>query len=257
VPTIYRQIVQKTGAGRDDVPTLRHCMSAGEHLSDAVLAEWRARFGLDVYEGLGMTECSYYLCQTRSRPIRPGAAGFAQPGHDVKLLDPRTWREVGTDEEGMICIPRRDPGLMLGYWNQPEETAACFHGEWFLTGDYARRDGEGYFWFLGRRDDLINSFGYRVSPHEVERVLRDHPDVADAAVVGEEAAAEKTLVVAYVVARPGSGLSPDAVLGYARGRLATYKAPRIVYLVDDLPRTRNGKVLRRALRPALARARSD
>ena len=256
VPTIYRQILQKTRAARADVPTLRHCMSAGEHLSEAVLQGWRERFGLDIYEGLGMTECSYYLCQTRHRPLRPGSAGFAQPGHDVRLLDPRTWTEVGTDEEGMLCIPRTDPGLMLGYWNQPEETAACFHGDWFLTGDYARRDADGYLWFLGRKDDLLKSFGYRVSPHEVERVLKDHPEVADAAVTGEEVGPGKLVVVAYVVPRAGSAIGPDEVLAYGRRRLASYKAPKVVYLVDELPRTPNGKVLRRALAPARARARS-
>lgn len=248
VPTIYRQILQKTAFGRADVPTLRHCMSAGEQLAADVLAGWRERFGLDVYEALGMTECSYYLCETRSRPIRPGSAGFVQPGHDVRLLDPETLREVPDGAEGMLCIHRADPGLMLRYWNQPEETAACFRGDWFLTGDYARRDAEGYVWFLGRRDDLINTFGYRVSPHEVERVLKSHPDVADAAAVGETVGPEKILVAAYVVPR-ARGLTPDAVLAYAREHLASYKAPRIVHLVDDLPRTRNGKVLRRALRP--------
>jgi acyl-coenzyme A synthetase/AMP-(fatty) acid ligase len=257
VPTIYRQILQKTRFGRADVPTLRHCMSAGEHLSDEVLAGWRERFGLAVYEGLGMTECSYYLCQTRSRAVRPGSAGFAQPGHDVRLLDPTTWREVAPDEEGMLCIPRDDPGLMLGYWRKPEETAAVFHGDWYLTGDYARRDADGYVWFLGRRDDLIKSFGYRVSPHEVERVLKDHPDVADAAAVGEEVSRDKVLVVAYVVLRPGSGLTATDVLAYARERLASYKTPRVAYLVDELPRTPNGKLLRRALAPERARARAS
>ena len=256
VPTIYRQILQKTKFGRADVPTLRHCMSAGEQLSAEVLAAWRERFGLEVYEGLGMTECSYYLCETRSRPIRAGSAGFVQPGHDVRLLDPHTLVEVPDGAEGMLCIQRDDPGLMLGYWEQPEETAASFHGDWFLTGDYAHRDGDGYIWFLGRRDDLINTFGYRVSPHEVERVLKEHPDVADAAAVGEEVGPEKILVAAYVVPRT-AGLSPDAVLAYAREHLAAYKAPRLVYLVDDLPRTRNGKVRRRALRPADARARAS
>jgi len=257
VPTVYRQILEKTRSGRAEVPTLRHCMCAGEQLSEAVLAGWRARFGLDVHEGLGMTEFSYYLCQTRSRPIRPGSAGFAQPGHDVRLLDPRTWNDVGTDEEGMLCIPRQDPGLMLGYWNQPAETAACFHGEWFLTGDYARRDADGYLWFLGRRDDLIKSFGYRVSPHEVERVLKDHPEVADAGVTGEEIGPGKLLVVAYVTLKPGSVVGADQLLAHGRERLASYKAPRIVYLVDELPRTRNGKLLRKALVPARARARSS
>jgi acyl-coenzyme A synthetase/AMP-(fatty) acid ligase len=257
VPTVYRQILQKTPAGRADLPALRHCMSAGEPLSSEVLAAWRARFGLDVYEALGMTECSYYLCTTRARPIRPGSAGFVQPGHDVRLFDPDTWREVGTNEEGMLCIPRHDPALMLGYWHQPEETAASFHGDWFLTGDYARRDAEGYVWFLGRRDDLINTFGYRVSPHEVERVLKEHPEVADAAAAGEDVAAEKTLVVAYVVPRAGGSLTPEAMLAWAHAHLASYKAPRVVYLVDELPRTRNGKVQRRALGPSLARARGE
>lgn len=255
VPTIYRQILQKTRASRADVPALRHCMSAGEHLSDEVLAAWRERFGLEVYEGLGMSECSYYMCQTHARPVRPGSAGFMQPGHAIELLDPTTLAKVATDAEGMLCIHKSDPGLMLRYWNRPDETAACFRGGWFLTGDYARRDAEGYIWFLGRKDDLINSFGYRISPHEVDRVLKDHVEVADAAAVGEEVAPGKVLVVAYVTLRPGSTLSPEALVAYAETRLASYKAPRIVYLVDELPRTRNGKVLRRALTPALARAR--
>jgi acyl-coenzyme A synthetase/AMP-(fatty) acid ligase len=256
VPTVYRQIVQRTTAVRGDVPTLRHCMCAGEPLSDELLAAWRERFGLDLHEGLGMTECSYYICQPKGRPLRPGSAGFIQPGHDVKLLDPTTWREVGVGEEGMLCIPRRDPALCLGYWNQPEETAASFHGDWFLTGDYARRDADGYVWFLGRRDDLIKSFGYRVSPHEVERVLEGHSDVADAAVVGEQVGPGKVVVAAYVISRAGSTTTADDLLAWGRQRLAAYKAPRIVYLVADLPRTRNGKVLRRQLTPALAHARS-
>jgi acyl-coenzyme A synthetase/AMP-(fatty) acid ligase len=256
VPTIYRQILQKTALGRADVPTLRHCMSAGEPLSAEVLAAWRERFGLEIYEALGMTECSYYLCETRSRPIRPGSAGFVQPGHQVHLLDPETLAEVPDDAEGMLCIRRDDPGLMLGYWQRPEETAACFRDDWFITGDYARRDEDGYIWFLGRHDDLINTFGYRVSPDEVERVLKGHPEVADAAAVGEEVGPEKVLVAAYVVPR-SPALAPADVLSYAREHLAAYKAPRLAYLVDELPRTRNGKVLRRALRPADARARAS
>lgn len=256
VPTLYRHILQRTNFGQADVPTLHHCMCAGEHLSEEVLHAWRERFGLDIYEGLGMTECSYYLCQTAQQPIRPGSAGFIQPGHDVKLLDPATWQEVPNGEEGMLCIPRGDPALTLGYWNQPEETARCFEGDWFLTGDFARQDSDGYIWFLGRRDDLIKSFGYRVSPLEVERVLKDHPDVLDAAATGQKVDGDKVLVAAYVIPRPGSSASADDLLTYARDHLASYKAPKIVYLVNDLPRTRNGKTLRRALEPGLASARS-
>ncbi|HEV7735059.1 MAG TPA: acyl-CoA synthetase [Candidatus Binatia bacterium] len=256
VPTIYRQILQKTNFAGAAVPTLRHCMSAGEPLPAEVLAEWERRFGLEVYEALGMTECSYYLCETRSRPIRPGSAGFVQPGHDVQLLDPETLTPVPPSAEGMLCIPRTDPGLLLRYWNQPEETAATFRDDWYLTGDYARRDEDGYVWFLGRRDDLINTFGYRVSPHEVDRVLREHPAVADAATVGETLEPGKVLVTSYVVLLPGAGADADTLLAHGREHLAAYKAPRIVYLVDELPRTRNGKVLRRALTPSLATARS-
>ena len=247
VPTLYRQILQHTSCGVADVPSLRHCMCAGEHLSEEVLDQWHRRFGLDIYEGLGMTECSYYICQTKERPVRPGSAGFIQPGHDVKLLDPSTWTEVPAGQEGMLCIPRHDPALMLRYWNQPEETPRCFHGDWFLTGDYARRDTDGYTYFLGRKDDLINTFGYRVSPHEVERVLKDHPEVADAAAVGEEVGPGKIVVAAYVIRHAGSNLSADALLEYGRQHLAAYKAPRIVHYVDAFPRTRTGKILRRAL----------
>lgn len=249
VPTLYRQIIQKTDFGAADVPSLRHCMCAGEALSGEVLAAWQQRFGQAIYEGLGMTECSYYISQPRGIPIRPGSAGFPQPGHSVALLDPRTLRPVDVGTEGMLCIARGDPGLLLRYWNQPEETATYFHGDWFLTGDYARLDADGYLWFLGRRDDLINTFGYRVSPHEIERVLKDHPDVADCAVVGEEVEPGKIVVAAHVVPRSGARLAGDDLLVYARQHLASYKAPRIMHLVDDLPRTRNGKVLRRALRP--------
>jgi acetyl-CoA synthetase len=257
VPTLYRQILQKTDAGRREVPSLRHCMCAGEQLPSDVLRLWGERFGLDVYEGLGMTECSYYICQTKQRPLRPGSAGFIQPGHGVRLLDPVTYEEVPTSNEGMLCIPRDDPALMLRYWNQPEETAACFHGDWFLTGDFARRDEDGYIWFLGRHDDLINSFGYRISPHEVERVFKEHPQVSEAAALGEEIEPGKILVTAFVVPRRGAEITCDELLSYGRQRLATYKAPRIVYLIDDLPRTRNGKILRRALSPRSARARSS
>jgi acetyl-CoA synthetase len=148
----------------------------------------------------------------------------------------------------MLCVRTGDPNLMLRYWNRPEETESAFRGDWFLTGDYARRDEDGYIWFLGRKDDLINSFGYRVSPHEIERVLKDHPNVADAAVVGEEAESGKTLVAAYVIRRCGSDLTAQDIIAYGGKHLASYKAPRIVHFVEALPRTPAGKVLRRALR---------
>ena len=247
VPTIYRQIIQKTDFSGRDTPSLRHCMSAGEHLSDEMLVAWRERFGMDVYEAIGMSELSYYVSQNRFHPIRPGSAGFPQPGHDVRLLDAEL-NEVATGEEGMICVPDDDPGLFLRYWNLDEETRRVRHDGWFFTGDYARRDEDGYVWFLGRRDDIINTFGYRVSPHEIERVMKTHPDIADCVAIGQQVDREKTLVAACIVPRPGRTPTTDELLAFGARHLAGYKRPKLIHFVDDYPRTKNGKVIRGELR---------
>jgi acyl-coenzyme A synthetase/AMP-(fatty) acid ligase len=257
VPTIYRQILQKTEFVQKDVPSLRHCMSAGEHLSDEVLVQWRERFAIDIYEAVGMSEFSYYLCETKSRPIRPGSAGFPQPGHDIQLLDPETLKPVPLGEEGVISVPDSDPGLFLNYWNQPEETAKYKHDGWFITGDFARMDEDGYIWFLGRKDDIIKSFGYRVSPYEIERVMKSHPDVADCASVGETIEKDKVLVVAYVILQAGSKASADDLLAYAKKHLAAYKSPKVIYITEQFPRTKNGKILRRDVNPSIAISRSN
>ena len=257
VPTIYRQILQKTAFVQSEVPSLRHCMSAGEHLSDEVLVQWRERFNIDIYEAVGMSEFSYYLCETKSRPIRPGSAGFPQPGHDIQLLDPETLQPVPRGEEGVISVPDDDPGLFLNYWNQPEETAKYKHDGWFVTGDFARMDEDGYIWFLGRKDDIIKSFGYRVSPYEIERVMKSHADVADCASVGETIEKDKVLVVAYVILQPDSKASADDLLAYAKKHLAAYKAPKVIYITEQFPRTKNGKILRRDVNPSIATSRSS
>jgi acyl-coenzyme A synthetase/AMP-(fatty) acid ligase len=257
VPTIYRQILQKTITTGAQLPSLRHYMSAGEHLSDEVLSQWRERFGLEIYEAVGMSEFSYYLSQSKFRPIRAGSAGFPQPGHDIQLLNPETLEAVETGEEGMICVPDNDPGLFLCYWNLDDETAKYKHDGYFFTGDYAKYDADGYIWFLGRKDDIIKSFGYRVSPYEIERVYKGHPDVADCAAVGEEIEKDKLLVVIYVILKPEASTSPDELLGYGKQHLAAYKTPKTVYLTQDFPRTKNGKILRKDISPKIAVAKSS
>jgi len=246
VPTIYRQIIQKTEFKGSDLPSLRHCMSAGEHLSDEMLEAWRERFGMDVYEAIGMSEISYYISQNVNKPIRPGAAGFPQPGHDVRLLDDEL-NEVDVDEEGMICIPESDPGLFLKYWQKPEETEEAKHHGWFFTGDFARRDSEGYIWFLGRRDDIINSFGYRVSPHEIERVMKTHPAIADCVAIGENVGKDKTLVSLCVILLNDQQATEEQLIEFGSNHLAKYKAPKIVHFMEQFPRTKNGKVIRKTL----------
>ncbi len=256
VPTIYRQIIQKSTAAQADVPSLRHCMSAGEHLSDEVLQQWRGRFGRDIFEAVGMSEFSYYLSQSVFRPIRPGSAGFPQPGHAIQLLNPDTLEAVPPGEEGMICVPDSDPGLFLRYWNLDEETAKYKHDGWFFTGDYARYDADGYIWFLGRKDDIIKSFGYRVSPYEIERVYKSHPAVADCAAVGEELEKDKLLVVTYVILQPDASVTADELLAFGKQHLAAYKTPKTVYLTKDFPRTKNGKILRKDINNQIAYAKS-
>ena len=256
VPTIYRQLLQKTTAAQAELPSMRHYMSAGEHLSDEVLTQWYSRFGLNIYEAVGMSEFSYYLSQSQFRPIRPGSAGFAQPGHAIELLNPDTLEPVAVGEEGMISVPLNDPGVFLNYWNLAEETAKYKHDGYFFTGDYAKYDADGYIWFLGRKDDIIKSFGYRVSPYEIERVYKGHPDVADCAAVGEEIEKDKLLVVIYVILKSDATTNPDELLAFGKQHLAAYKTPKSVYFARDFPRTKNGKILRKDISPNIAVAKS-
>lgn len=248
VPTIYRQIIQKTDFTITDCPSLRYCMSAGEHLSDEMLGLWKDRFNQDIFEAIGMSECSYYISHSKYNPIRPGSAGFVQPGHIVKLLDPETLEEVKDGEEGMICIGEDDPGLFLEYWQLEEETAKSRHDGYFFTGDYAKKDKDGYIWFIGRKDDIINTFGFRVSPHEIERVVKTNDLVADCVAFGLDIEKEKTIVAIAVVGHQElSQEQQDEILKFAQANLAKYKAPKTIFAMIDYPRTKNGKVLRKQL----------
>lgn len=208
------------------------------------------------YEAVGMSEFPYYLCEIKSRSIRPGSAGFPQPGHDIQLLDPETLLPVEVGQEGMICVPDTDPGLFIEYWNMPKETIKLKHDGWFLTGDFARYDEESYIWLLGRKDDIIKSFGFRVSPYEIERVFKSHLAIADYAAIGEEIEKDKNLVVAYVVFQDGIDVTPDELLAFGKKHLAGYKAPKVIYLTKEFPRTKNGKILRREVSPDIVILRS-
>ena len=247
VPTVYRQILQRTDFVARNLPSLRYCMSAGEHLSDEILSRWQQRFGQTIYEAVGMSEFSYYLSHHASMPLRPGSAGLPQPGHDLALLD-RHMKPVADDTEGMLCIPLNDPGLFIKYWGLEQETAACRRDGYFLTGDYARRDSDGYYWFLGRKDEIINCSGYRISPIEIERVLKAMPGVADCVVIDERIDRDKNIVTACIIQDQATPLEADAVITYAAEHLAAYKVPRKVRFMESFPRTSNGKVLRREVK---------
>jgi acyl-coenzyme A synthetase/AMP-(fatty) acid ligase len=227
---------------------LRHGLSAGEVLSPALFHEMIARTGLTLYEALGMSEISTYVSSSPDAAPKPGSPGRPQPGRAVAILPV----EGGTEpliagKSGLLAVHRSDPGLMLGYWNRPQEEAQAFRGDWFLGGDLATMDEDGYIWFEGRNDDLMNAFGYRVSPQEVENVLLAHPAVAEAGVGEVHVAEGVSVIAAFMVAAAGAERDAAAIHAYAQGRLARYKLPREMRFVESLPRNRNGKLLRRQL----------
>ncbi len=256
VPTVYRQLLKYGRPEDHDLSRLRHVLCAGEALMPALYREWRERVGTDMYESLGMTEISTYISSGPATPTRIGSPGRPQPGRRVAILP-----EEGSDTEplqagevGMLAVHRSDPGLMLGYWNRPEEEEVVFRGEWFLGGDRASQDADGYIWFQGRADDVIKSFGYRLSPVEIEAALESHPLVSEAAVVGHALDETKTLVSACIVATAAGVVDEEVLRSYAAEHLAGYKQPHQYHFVDQLPRTRNGKLQRSAL---LARLQED
>ncbi len=237
-------------AGVTEAPGLRSVASAGEALGAELLDWGQGVFGLTINEFYGQTECNVVLANCAElMPVRPGSAGRAVPGHEVAILGPDgTVLAPGTI--GEIAIRRPDPVMFLGYWNNPDKTAAKFTGDWMLTGDEASMDEDGYVQFRARTDDVITSSGYRIGPSEIEDCLTGHPDVALAAVIGVPDPIRTEAVKAFVVLRAGAaeaGLD-TALIDRVRARLSPHVAPRSVVFVESLPMTATGKIQRRNLR---------
>ncbi len=250
VPTVYRQMLRASDEVQFDLSSLRHALSAGEHLSEQLFLSCKNKLGVELYDGLGMSEFSYYLSNMPGMLIKPGSPGKPQPGHRSTLVD-EDGKEVKTGETGVLATNKDDPGIMLRYWQNPEETQNMLRGNWFVSGDFFYKDEDGYFWIVGREDDIITTFGYRVSPFEVERVLSEHPVVQECAVTGIDAGEDKTITTAFVVLKD-SRHEPEILklelLDYANRCLAKYKCPREVVFLESLPKTPNGKIKRKVLR---------
>ncbi|MGF1447740.1 MAG: acyl-CoA synthetase [Pikeienuella sp.] len=245
VPGVYRQMLRTGDDLGQAFRCLRHGLSAGEALPEALRTAWQAATGTPIYEALGMSEVSTYVSSSPTVPHRPGTAGRPQIGRRVAVVDP-AGQPVPLGDEGVLAVARRDPGLMLGYWQRPAETAESFRGEWFLTGDRARMDADGYITHLGRADEVMTALGYRVSPAEVEAAMEPHPAVAEIAVAELPVRADLKLIAAFV--RPvGPWPGEEALEIWAAERLAPYKRPRIWIQVDALPRTQTGKLVRSQL----------
>jgi len=250
VPTVYRQMLRVADEVDLDLSSLHHALSAGEYLSETLFLSWKDKLGIELYDGLGMSEFSYYLSNMPGMPIKPGSSGKPQPGHRATLLDDEG-QEVPVGEVGVLATPKDDPGIMLHYWRKPEETAKMLRGEWFLSGDCFYKDDDGYFWLVGREDDIITTFGYRVSPLEVERILGEHPVVHECAVTGINVGEDKTITTAFVVLHQGRyelERLKQELLDYTHKRLAKYKCPREIIFLESLPKTVNGKIQRKVLR---------
>ena len=248
VPTLYRQILKYCDLTAHDLSNLRHGLTAGEALSPALLALWRATTGLNLYEALGMSECSTYVSTGPGMEIRAGSPGRPQPGRCVVALPVDGGTEpLPPGETGLLAVHRSDPGLMLGYWRRGDEEEEVFRGDWFIGGDLARFDEEGYMWYEGRADDVMNPMGYRVSPQEVEAALERHPDVQEVAVTERRVRADVSIIAAFIVPREGAAPDAESLIKWAVTQLAAYKCPREIIFVESLPRTANGKVMRRAL----------
>ena len=230
---------------------LRAMSSGGERLGDDTLEWVKARFGIPVNEFYGQTECNVVVAACASiLPHRPGSMGVAVPGHEVAIVGADgTVLPAGT--AGAIAVRRPDPVMFLGYWNNPDATAAKFRGDWLVTGDLGRMDEDGYVTYLGREDDLINSAGYRIGPAEIEDCLARHPAVALCAVIGVPDPLRGERVKAFVVPQPDAVPGPELVAdiqAFVKDRLAAHEYPREIAFVDSLPLTATGKVRRSELR---------
>jgi acetyl-CoA synthetase len=259
-PTLYRMLVL-ADLHRHDLSGLRHCVSAGEPLNPEVMRVWEeGTGGLTVYDGYGQTETVNLCANYRCLPVRPGSMGKPTPGMDVRIVDDEGG-PVPDDEEGNIAVrvaPRRPVGMFREYWHDPAATAACHVGDWYLTGDRARRDPDGYLWFEGRADDVITSSAYRIGPFEVESALVEHPAVAEAAVVGRDDPERTQVVTAFCILVPGvEGTEALAreIQDHVRTVTAPYKYPREIHFVTELPKTVSGKIRRTELRERLREGR--
>lgn len=248
VPTIYIALLE-ADLSRYDLSSIDYYFSAAATMPEAVSRRWTERFGLRVFEGYGLTECSPFACYNHLTEHRFGSVGTAVEGFTVEIHDEED-REVPRGEWGEIVI--RGPGVMLGYWGKPEDTDRALHNGWLHSGDIGRMDADGYVYIVDRVKDMVNVSGFKVWPAEVEQVLYRHAAVGEAAVYGVPDPLKGEQVRAAVVLKPGRHASPEELAQFCRDHLAAYKVPARVDLVRELPKSATGKILKRVLRDQAA-----
>ncbi len=250
-PTMYRMMMQED-IDAFDLSSLKYSTTAGEALNPDLFEFWKEHTGLIIYEGFGQTETPLTIANLRGSSPRPGSMGKPVPLYHTEIL--RTdGKPCDTGETGEVCIDVQEKmaGIMMEYYRDEPKTKAAIHDGWYHTGDTAWRDEDGYFWYVGRNDDVIKSSGYRIGPFEIESVLLEHEAVRECAVTGVPDPVRGLAVKASIVLSEGfsgsEGLTRE-LQTWVKNRTAPYKYPRVVEYVDALPKTVNGKIRRAAIR---------
>jgi benzoate-CoA ligase family protein len=243
-PTFYAALLAAE-LPEDTFRSVRLCASAGEALPAALYRRFTGRFGVDILDGIGSTEALHIFLSNTEGAVRPGTSGTPVPGYDIALRD-EEGRPVPDETPGALFV--RGESIATGYWCRTDATRAVFQGEWLRTGDTYVRSADGYYTCMGRSNDLLKAGGIWVSPAEVEERLLQHPAVAEVAVVGVPDSNELDKPVACVVLAAGASVTPDELITWCREGLAAFKRPRVVLVVEELPKTATGKIQRFKLR---------
>lgn len=241
-PGVYRKMLHDHPAL--DLPDLRHGLCAGEKLSNHLHEVWTETTGTPLYEAYGLSEVSTFISSSPTHPSQNGALGQPQTGRRVAIVGPDGPVPMG--DPGVIAVHRSDPGMMLGYLYNPDETNARMQGDWFMTGDLGSMTEAGQIAYLGRDDDMMNAGGFRVSPLEVEAALTPHPGITQIGVTDVEVKEDTRIIVAFYTGP--APLDEADLRAYVQDKLARYKQPRAYVHLTALPAGPNGKLQRRALR---------
>jgi long-chain acyl-CoA synthetase len=248
VPTMYAAMLHHDNADTADTAALEVCVSGGAAMPVEIMRAFEAKFGCQVLEGYGLSETSPLASfNRRDRERKPGSIGLPIDGVEMRLVD-NDGNPVAEDDVGEIQI--RGHNVMKGYWHRPEATAEAIDPEgWFSTGDIARIDEDGYFFIVDRKKELVIRGGFNIYPREIEEVLYEHPDVREAAVIGIPHPDLGEEVAAAVALKSGAQSTPEVLRDFVKQRVAAYKYPRRVWLVDELPKGPTGKIVKREIKP--------
>jgi long-chain acyl-CoA synthetase len=244
MPALYRMLAEAQAAQPRDLSTLRACLVGGDSAPAALHEQCVTVLGVPLIEGYGLTE-AVPIAFNGGAVRRPGSLGRALPQIEWRLIDDRGC-EVRPGEVGQVTV--RSALVCAGYWNDRDATAAAIKDGWLHTGDLARQDADGFYWFAGRSKEIIIRGGSNVSPQEVEEALYQHPAVREAAVVGKPDERWGEVIVAFIALKDGASLTKDELIAFAAGRIAAYKVPETIVFEPALPKGPTGKVARRPLR---------